>query len=46
MVMMDEKIFSLSLTGYYEQIVRGNIDEASRIKEEVFRKGIDLVVKR
>jgi hypothetical protein len=39
MTMMDEKIFSLSLTGYYEQIVNGNTEEASRIKEEVFRVG-------
>ena len=38
MTMMDEKIFSLSLTGYYEQIVKGNTKEANSIKEEVFRK--------
>ena len=37
MVMMDEKIFSLSLTGYYGQVVKGNTEEADRIKEEVFR---------
>jgi hypothetical protein len=36
--MMDEKIFSLSLTGYYEQLMNGNNDEANSIKEEVFRK--------
>jgi hypothetical protein len=42
MTMMDEKIFSLSLTGYYEQVVKGqvvkgNTEEADSIKEEVFR---------
>ena len=38
MAMMDEKIFSLSLTGYYEQIMSGNVNGADKIKEEVFRK--------
>lgn len=36
-MMMDEMIFGLSMTDYYEQIKSGNFEEANKIKTAVFK---------
>ena len=38
-MMMDEMIFGLSMTNYYEQVKSGNFEEANKTKEEVFKRG-------
>ena len=37
-MMMDEMIFGLSMTNYYEQVKSGNFEEANKIKKEVFKR--------